>query len=73
MRFSHFAIALLLVVGFAADALAQVPPTGAPTGRGRGGGSGRTVRVMTLTSSGFKDGEVMPDKYSQPGEVWNRA
>jgi Raf kinase inhibitor-like YbhB/YbcL family protein len=46
---------------------------GARGGRGGGGGGGgqggrgRGVRLMTLTSTGFKDGREMPAKYSQNG------
>ena len=46
---------------------------GARGGRGGGGGGGgqggrgRGVRLMTLTSTGFKDGGEMPAKYSQNG------
>lgn len=36
-------------------------------GRG-GGGRGRGVRLMALTSAGFRDGGEMPAKYSQNGD-----
>lgn len=42
----------------------QQPPA-QPT---RGGGRGRAIRVMTLTSTGFTDGSMMPAKYSQAGD-----
>jgi len=58
----------VIVVATAQAALAQNPP-GAPPGQpGRGGGRGRAVRVMTLTSTGFTDGAQIPAKYSQAGD-----
>jgi len=70
MRISRLAIAMALALGVASESLAQNPPGGAPPtqpARG-GGGRGRAVRVMTLTSTGFTDGSVLPIKYSQAGE-----
>ncbi|MEP6493866.1 MAG: YbhB/YbcL family Raf kinase inhibitor-like protein [bacterium] len=69
MPFHRSTLGLLLLVGvLGSQALAQNPPAGAPpAGRG-GGGRGRAVQVMTLTSSAWKDGDVIPVKYSQPGE-----
>jgi Raf kinase inhibitor-like YbhB/YbcL family protein len=71
MRLTRLAIAAAMIL-IASDALAQNPPAGPPAGRGggrggRGGGRG-AVRSMTLTSTAFKDGETLPDKYAQPGE-----
>jgi Raf kinase inhibitor-like YbhB/YbcL family protein len=40
---------------------------GAPPQGGRGGGRGRGVQVMTLTSSSFKDGATIAIKHSQAG------
>ena len=34
---------------------------------GRGGGRGRAVQVMTLTTSAWQDGGVIPAKHAQPG------
>lgn len=59
------AIAAGLVAVLAHEALAQNPPGG---GRGgRGGGRGRSIQVMTLTSPAFEDGARIPTKYAQPG------
>jgi Raf kinase inhibitor-like YbhB/YbcL family protein len=65
----------MLVAGIAHEALAQIPPGGAPPGqrgggrggRGGGGGRGRGIQVMTLTSPAFSDGGRIPVKYAQPG------
>lgn len=63
------ALGLALVVALSAEALAQNPPGGAPPGRGgRGGGRGRGVQVMTLTSSAWNDASQIPVKYSQAGD-----
>jgi Raf kinase inhibitor-like YbhB/YbcL family protein len=66
--------AALLAAGTAHECLAQIPPGGAPPGRGGGrggrgggGGRGRGIQVMTLTSSAFTDGGRIPAKYAQPG------
>lgn len=65
---------LTLVLVLSDNALAQNPP---PAGRGgarggggggRGGGRGRgPIRIMTLTSTAFTDGGMIPNKYAQPG------
>lgn len=70
VAFSRVACAFVLIATVASDAFAQNPPGGAPPGRGGGGGRGGRggARVMTLTSSGFTDGAVMPLKYTQAGE-----
>jgi Raf kinase inhibitor-like YbhB/YbcL family protein len=60
---------LAVLATVADDALAQNPPGAPPAQPGRGGGGrGRAVRVMTLTSPGFTDGAQLPVKYAQPGE-----
>jgi hypothetical protein len=60
------AIAALVITSSIAQA--QVPPGGAPPA-GRGGGRGRGgVQVMTLTTTAFADGGVIPTKYTQVGE-----
>ncbi|MEP6765966.1 MAG: YbhB/YbcL family Raf kinase inhibitor-like protein [Gemmatimonadaceae bacterium] len=44
------------------------PPAQPPAGRGGGGGGGRGgIRVMTLTSTAFTDGGVIPMKHAQQG------
>ena len=63
---------VLALVALGHEAGAQNPPAGAPPGqRGRGGGGGggrgRAIQVMTLNSSGFADGGVIPTKFAQPG------
>jgi Raf kinase inhibitor-like YbhB/YbcL family protein len=69
MRASRVLSHLVLLLGVASDALAQNPPPGAPaTQPPRGGGRGRAVRVMTLTSSAFADGAMLSAKYSQAGD-----
>ena len=69
MLTSRFAMAIALAVGVASESLAQNPPGGAPPPQpARGGGRGRAVRVMSLTSTGFTDGSALPIKYSQAGE-----
>src|SRR6267154_2793071 len=48
----------------------EVPHGDTHGGRGGGGGGrgGRGgIRIMTLTSSAFADGGLIPDKYAQPG------
>lgn len=68
-------IALGAISGDAADLVAQNPPPvapGQPAAQGRGGGGGGRggrggIRNMTLTSSAFADGGVIPEMYSQPG------
>jgi Raf kinase inhibitor-like YbhB/YbcL family protein len=58
------------IAAIATEALAQNPPGGAPpSGRGGGGRGGRGgVRIMTLTMPGFKEGGLMPAKYTQAGQ-----
>ena len=48
-------VALTVIAGDATDTAAQ----------GRGGRGG--IRIMTLTSSAFQDGGMIPDKHAQPG------
>lgn len=43
------------------------PPGGQPPPGGRGGGRGRGAVVMTLTSSAWPDGGMIPVKHAQPG------
>ena len=67
MRIRSMAVAGAALMAVASAALAQTP-AGTPPGQpGRGGGRGRAIRVMTLTSSGFGDGGQIPMKYAQPG------
>lgn len=69
MSVARLIVAAAIVVVIAGEASAQNPPAGAQPGRGGGGGRGRGgVRVMTLTSSAFKDGGVIPAKHAQPGD-----
>ncbi|MEO7362871.1 MAG: YbhB/YbcL family Raf kinase inhibitor-like protein [Gemmatimonadaceae bacterium] len=69
-RFSFAAAALVASVVLSDVVQAQTPPTTAPvippSGGGRGGGRG-AVRVMSLTSSAFADGSIIPMKHSQAG------
>ena len=60
---------MLALFMLARDSVAQIPPAGTPPGqRGRGGGGrGRAIQIMSLTSSGFADGAAIPAKYAQPG------
>jgi hypothetical protein len=69
-------LTLAMLAAPVARAVAQTPPTGAPpqqgaaapAGRGgqRGGRGG--VQVMTLSTTGWDDGGVIPPKYSQASE-----
>ena len=68
---SRATLAVIFAALIASEAVAQNPPGGAQPGRGGGGGGGRGrggVRVMTLTTTGFTDGGIIPAKYSQAGE-----
>jgi Raf kinase inhibitor-like YbhB/YbcL family protein len=66
-------LALGLTAILASDALAQNPPItppGQPAAQRGGGGQNRGrggIRIMTLTSSAFNDGGVIPAKHAQPG------
>lgn len=68
MRLSRVVCPVSLLVLIASEAFAQNPPSGAPPQPQRGGGRGRAIRVMTLTSSAFKDGATLAARYSQAGE-----
>jgi Raf kinase inhibitor-like YbhB/YbcL family protein len=68
MRLSRVLCPVSLVALIASEAFAQNPPSGAPPQPQRGGGRGRAIRVMTLTSGAFKDGGTVTTKYSQAGE-----
>jgi Raf kinase inhibitor-like YbhB/YbcL family protein len=68
MRLSRVLCSVSLVALIAFEALAQNPPGSAPPQPPRGGGRGRAIRVMTLTSSAFKDGGPIAARYSQAGE-----
>jgi Raf kinase inhibitor-like YbhB/YbcL family protein len=46
---------------------AQPPPAGRGGGGGRGGGRGG-IQVMTLTTSAWQDGGMIPVKYTQAGD-----
>ena len=71
-------IAIVLFFASVATAVAAqqagAPPpttTPAPAGQRQGGGGGRGrggVQVMTLSTTGWVDGAVMPDRYTQAGE-----
>lgn len=75
----YFALlGLIATVAISDVARAQNPPTSPPVtppagqppqgGRGGGGGAGRGgIRIMTLTSSAFADGGVIPMKHAQAG------
>jgi Raf kinase inhibitor-like YbhB/YbcL family protein len=85
MMAARWLVAAGFALAIAQDALAQIPPGGAPQrgagrgGRGGGGGRGRGIQVMTLTSTAFTDGGSIPVKYAQPGGdvspplAWNGA
>jgi Raf kinase inhibitor-like YbhB/YbcL family protein len=73
MKRATLAIAFATLI--ASEAGAQNPPPGTPPGQpspsGARGGGGRGrggVRVMTLTTSGFTDGGVIPAKHAQNGD-----
>jgi Raf kinase inhibitor-like YbhB/YbcL family protein len=69
MRISRVAAVIgMAALAFATDALAQNPPAASAPQPARGGGRGRAVRVMTLTSPAFADAAVMPAKHSQAGD-----
>lgn len=69
VRVARATCAVALIALTAAEAFAQNPPGGRGGGRGGGGGRGRGgVRVMTLTSTSFTDGAMMPVKFTQAGE-----
>ena len=67
MRIRSMVLAGAALIAVASAALAQNPPGTPPAQPGRGGGRGRAIRVMTLTSSGFTDGVQIPVKFAQPG------
>jgi Raf kinase inhibitor-like YbhB/YbcL family protein len=69
MRLSRLGLPLLLLLT-ASTLWAQNPPGGQPPGGrgGRGGGRGRAVQIMTLTSAAFSPGAPIPVKHSQAGE-----
>lgn len=46
---------------------AQNPPAQNPQPGARGGGRGRVIQVMTLTSPAWPDGGRIPAKHAQPG------
>lgn len=53
-----------LVLSAAASLQAQAPATAARSG---GGGGRGAIRIMTLTSSAFRDGGMIPEKHAQAG------
>jgi Raf kinase inhibitor-like YbhB/YbcL family protein len=59
--------------------LPTTPPAAQPGGRGGGGGRRAPMQVMTLTSTAFQDGGMMPLKHAQAGHdvspplVWSGA
>ena len=79
MRGIRVFIASALLLGSAFDARSQPPagqppagplPVQQPTGTPPPGGGQqrRAVQVMTLTSTAWPDGSVIPKKYTQAGE-----
>jgi Raf kinase inhibitor-like YbhB/YbcL family protein len=59
---------LIALLATGRESGAQNPTGAAPGQRGRGGGGrGRAIQVMTLSSGGFTDGGTIPVKYAQPG------
>jgi Raf kinase inhibitor-like YbhB/YbcL family protein len=67
MRLRSMALGAAALIAVASAAFAQNPAATPPGQPGRGGGRGRAVRVMTLTSTGLTDGGQIPVKYAQPG------
>jgi Raf kinase inhibitor-like YbhB/YbcL family protein len=65
MHFTRYASALVLLGASVASAQ---NPAGQPPPQGRGGGRGRAVQVMTLSSAAFPDGREIPLKHSQAGK-----
>jgi Raf kinase inhibitor-like YbhB/YbcL family protein len=68
-------LSVLLIGWVTVDLPAQNPPPGgrtggapAPTGPQRGGGRGRGAMVMTLTTTAWPDGGMIPVKHSQAGD-----
>jgi Raf kinase inhibitor-like YbhB/YbcL family protein len=68
MRTFRFVLMAWASLAFASEALAQNPPAASQPQPPRGGGRGRAVRVMTLTSPAFADAARIPVKYSQAGD-----
>lgn len=64
MRSRTLVLATLVLLA-AHEASAQANPATPP--QGRGGGRGRAVRLMTLTSESLVDGAAIPAKYAQAG------
>ena len=57
------------LVALAPEARSQTPPAGTPPGQpGRGGGRGRAVRVMALSTTAFTDGGAIPARHAQTGD-----
>jgi Raf kinase inhibitor-like YbhB/YbcL family protein len=56
-------ITATLIVATSAALLAQGPPAGG--GQGRGAGRGPQTPPIIMTSTGWEDGGVIPDKYTQ--------
>lgn len=59
-------VALTALVLSAATSLQGQAPAAAARGGGGGGGRG-AIRIMTLTSSAFRDGGMIPEKHAQAG------
>ncbi|HVT37434.1 MAG TPA: YbhB/YbcL family Raf kinase inhibitor-like protein [Gemmatimonadaceae bacterium] len=69
MRLQQLVLGAALLAAATSAALAQNPPPGGRGGGRGGGGRGRgAIRVMTLASTAFADGGVIPARYAQPGE-----
>ena len=68
MRFPRSTMALTIVSGLIAAANAQNPPAAPQGGGRRGGGGGRGgIQTMTLTTTAWPDGGMIPLRYSQAG------
>ncbi len=66
MRFSRYAFALIIILGVDA----QTPPAGQPSGGGGrrgGGGRGGGFQTMTLITTAWPDGGMIPLRYTQAG------
>ena len=68
MRLSRVVCAVSLGALVSSELVAQNPPAGAAQPQQqRGGGRGRAIRVMTLTSPAFQDGGLLAAKHAQAG------
>src|SRR5689334_15972619 len=68
MRFPRYALALMIVSGMLGIAEAQNPPAAQQGGRRGGGGrGGGGFQTMTLITTAWPDGGMIPLRYSQAG------